>query len=150
MTANRPVLVVADACVLARWVLPDVETCPGAERLMTDVGSKQVTLLEPPLLAHELAHALSVAVKRRRIASEDALLAWQAFSSLEILFADPGRGSPTALELSLFPGVTAYDSSYVALAESYRCIFYTADKRLAAALRGHSDCVKMIAEYSGT
>ena len=150
MTANRPALVVADACVLAQWLLPDEETCPGAERLMTDVGSKQVTLLAPPLLAHELANVLSAAVKRRRIPSEDALLAWQAFSNLGMLFGDPGRNGPTALELSLLPGVTAYDASYVALAESHQCIFYTADKRLAAALRGHSDCVKMITEYPGT
>lgn len=27
------------------------------------------------------------------------------------------------------------------------CVFYTADKRLAAALRGHSDRVRMISEY---
>lgn len=39
------------------------------------------------------------------------------------------------------------DASYVALAESHQCTFFTADKRLAAALRGHSDRVRMITEY---
>ena len=147
MTANRPVLVVADASVLAEWFLPDEETCPGTERLMTDVGSRKVTLLEPPLLAHELTNTLSVAVKRRRIPNEDALLAWQAFSDLGMLFSDPGGHGPSILRLSLIPGVTAYDASYVALAEDHHCIFYTADRRLAAALRGHSDRVRMISEY---
>ena len=147
MTPSRPVLVVADSSVLAQWILPDEETCPGAERLMTDVGSRHVTLLEPPLLAHELANTLSVAVKRRRMPDDDALLAWQAFSDLGMLFESPGGHGPLVLKLSTLPGVTAYDASYVVLAEDHQCAFYTADKRLAAALRGHSDHVRMITEY---
>lgn len=147
MTTNRPVLVVADASVLAQWFLPDEETCPGTERLMADVGSRHVTLLEPPLLADELINALSVAVKRRRIPDADSLLAWQAFSDLGMLFSSPGGHGTSILRLSLLPGVTAYDASYVALAENHQCFFYTADKRLAAALRGHSDRVRMISEY---
>ena len=147
MPPDKPLLVVADASVPAQWVLPDEETSPGAERLMTDVGSKQVTLLAPPPLAHELANALSVAVKRGRISDEDALLAWEAFSDLDMLFSAPERNVPPTLRQSLLPGVTAYDASYVALAESHQCTFFTADKRLAAALRGHSDRVRMITEY---
>jgi len=147
VTANKPILVVPDASVLAEWFLPDEGICPGSERLMADVGSRQVTLVAPPLLMHELANALSVAVKRRRITAEDAVLAWEAFSDLGILLAEPGRHGRSILRLSSLPGVTAYNASYVALAESHRCICYTSDKRLAAALRGHSDRVHLVSEY---
>lgn len=149
MVADRPVLVIADTCVLAQWVLPDEETCPGAEKLLTDVGSKQVALLAPPLLIHELANSLSMAVKRRRITASDAELAWQAFSRLGIILEEPARSDTSTLRLSFLPGVTAYDASYAALAESRGCLLYTADRRMLAALCGHSEHVRPIAEYTG-
>lgn len=147
MMLSSPLLVVPDASVLAQWVLPDEETCPGSERLMADVGGGLVTLVAPPLLMHELSSALSVAVIRRRIKTEDALLAWDAFSDLGILFAEPSRHGRSVLSLSSLPGVTAYDASYVVLAESYLCMCYTWDKRLVAALRGRTDRVRLVSEY---
>lgn len=147
---GEPVLIVVDASVLAQWIIPDEEICAGAERLMEDVGSKQVILLAPPLLTHEVANALSKAAKRGRIAVEDAALALRALSRLGILFGDPTRNDQATLRLSVLPSVTAYDAAYVALAEDNGCTFYTADKRLVAALCGHSDRVRLVAEYGET
>lgn len=150
MATSSPVLVVPDASVLIGWVLPDEEDCPGSLRLMTDVGAKRVALVAPPLLVHELFSALSVAVRRRRITVEDALSAWDAFADLGILIVEPGRYGRSILALSSLPGVTAYDASYVALAESCGCACYTADKKLVAALRGHTGRVRLISEYKGS
>ena len=149
MATSSPVLVVPDASVLVGWVLPDEEDCPGSERLMADVGARRVAFVAPPLLTHELVSALSVAVRRRRITAEDALLAWDAFTDLGILIAEPGRHGRSVLALSSLPGVTAYDASYVALAEAYGCTCYTTDKRLVAALRGHTGRVRLVSEYEG-
>lgn len=148
-SSSRPTLVVADASVLAQWVIPDEEPCPGSERLMADVASGAVALLEPPLLVHELTNALSTAVRRGRMSRDDASLAWQAFVDLDMLFGLPEKGAASALRLSFLPGVTAYDASYVVLAESQRCPFYTADRRLAIALSGRSPWVRDISEYGG-
>ncbi len=147
MAIRSPVLVVPDASVLAGWVLPDEEDCPGSERLMADVEAKRAALMAPPLLKHELANALSMAVRRRRITPEDAVLAWDAFMGLGILFAEPGRLGRSILALSSIPGVTAYDAAYVALAEAYGCTCYTLDRKLVAALRGRTDRVRLVSEY---
>jgi predicted nucleic acid-binding protein len=141
------VLVVPDASVLAGWVLPDEEDCAGSERLMADVEAKRAALMAPPLLKHELVNALSVAVRRRRITPEDAVLAWDAFVGLGILFADIDRLGRSVLALSSIPGVTAYDATYVAVAESYGCTCYTLDRKLVTVLRGHTDRVRLVSEY---
>ncbi len=149
IATSGPTLVVIDASVLAGWLLPDEESCPGCERLMSDFEAKRVALAAPPLLKHELMKALSVAVKRRRISSEDAVLAWNAFMELGILFEDPDQMGASVMTLSSLPGVTAYDASYVTLADCLGCPFYTLDKKLVAALRPHTDCVRLVSEYPG-
>lgn len=149
IATSGPALVVIDASVLAGWLLPDEETDLGCEKLMSDFEAKCVALVAPPLLKHELMNALSVAVKRRRISPEDAVLAWNAFMDLGILFEDPDRIGGSVVALSSLPGVTAYDASYVALADSLGCPFYTLDEKLVTALRRHTDCVRLVSEYPG-
>ncbi len=91
MTSSNPALVVPDASVLVGWFLSDEECCPGSERLMADFEARRVALLAPPLLKHEIMNTLSLAVKRRRMAREAAVLAWNAFMDLGILFAEPDQ-----------------------------------------------------------
>jgi predicted nucleic acid-binding protein len=147
VATRSPVVVVPDASVLAGWVLPDEEDCAGSERLMADVEAKRAALMAPTLLKHEFMNALAVAVRRRRMAPEDAVLAWEAFMDLGILFAEPGRLGRSILALSSIPGVTAYDATYVAVAESYGCTCYTLDRNLVTVLRGHTDRVRLVSEY---
>lgn len=146
-SGDGPTLVVADASVLAGWALPDEEINPGSLRLKNDIASRRVTLLEPPLIMQELASALSVAVRRRRISTEDAVQAWEAFLHLGMVFGPVIDAEASALKMSFAPGITAYDASYIALAESQGCIFYTADRRLATTLSRRSETVRMISEY---
>jgi predicted nucleic acid-binding protein len=147
VTSSNPALVVPDASVLVGWFLPDEECCPGSERLMADFEARRVALLAPPLLKHELMNTLSVAVRRRRLTREAAVLAWDAFMDLGILFAEPDRFGRLVMALASLPGVSAYDAAYVALAEWYSCTCYTLDKKLVAALRAHSDRVRLVSEY---
>lgn len=127
--------------------LPDEDERAGVDKLVDDLASRRVALLEPPILMHELASVLAVAVKRGRIAAEDASLAWRSFSEIGILFRNPENGGDRLIRLSLLPGVSAYDASYACLAEEYGCAFYTADGKLEAALRGQPVTVRPIAAY---
>ncbi|NLA60490.1 MAG: type II toxin-antitoxin system VapC family toxin [Firmicutes bacterium] len=147
MTSSNPALVVPDASVLVGWFLSDEEYCPGSERLMADFEARRVALLAPPLLKHEIMNTLSLAVKRRRMAREAAVLAWNAFMDLGILFAEPDRFGRSVMALASLPGVSVYDATYVALAESYSCTCYTLDKKLVAAVRAHTNRVRLVSEY---
>ena len=124
MTSSNPALVVPDASVLVGWFLSDEECCPGSERLMADFEARRVALLAPPLLKHEIMNTLSLAVKRRRMAREAAVLAWNAFMDLGILFAEPDRFGRSVMALASLPGVSVYDATYVALAETQLHLLY--------------------------
>lgn len=147
MAVPKPTLIVADASVLAQWVLPGEDACPGVTRLIDDVLSEAVVLLVPSLFYSEISSILSVSVRRRRIDPIEADLGWQAIEGLNIVCSNRDATDPEITRLSLLAGISAYDASYVALAERHRCPFYTADRRLMEAMRDYSDLVRPIDEY---
>jgi len=85
----------------------------------------------PHLVDSEIAHALRAQVLRERISADagrDALLRWARLGLRR--FAVAGL-LPRIWELC--ENLTAYDATYVALAEALGCDLVTADARLARA-----------------
>lgn len=107
-----------------------------------------VRLIAPDLLWAEMA---SIAGRRVRGDGLDEGLARRAVSALGEIVAEfrPMEGlAVRAFELSARHGITAYDATYLALAEQRGAVMVTADARLVAKARtaGLGANVKLLAE----
>lgn len=89
------------------------------------------TVAVPHLADTEIAHALRAQVLRGQVSPDDAGAALAGWARLGLRrFAVVGL---LARIWELRDNVTAYDATYVALAEALRCELVTADARLAQA-----------------
>jgi predicted nucleic acid-binding protein len=127
---------VVDSSVTLALVLPD-ERSSRADALLR--ARRQLTLIAPPLWIYETANALAVAVRRRRM-PEAALP--EACDLLEALAIEiDGRVDRTLWRtlqaVALASGLSAYDASYLELAERRApARLATLDDRLARAAAG--------------
>lgn len=115
-------MIVVDASVAVIGLLDD----GAARRLLADEP-----VAVPHLIDAEVVHAMRSSVRRREIAARDAGVALDRWARL-------GLRRLAAVGLlgriwQLRDTVTAYDATYVALAESLGCALVTADGRLARA-----------------
>lgn len=143
-------LAVVDACVVAKWLLPDEGECPGATALRDDLLGDRVTLLAPPVLEHEITGLLWKAIRDGRLPAVDGMEAQIRASELKIIVSRGPRSLSDAMTLAVDLRHPPYDCSYLALALAMGCDLYTADRRFISAAAGKYPCVKDINEYSGS
>jgi predicted nucleic acid-binding protein len=128
---------VLDASVTATWLLPDEFTAE-SDRVFARLRSHAVVAHAPELWLWECGNIIASAVKRRRIAVEDALLTWSvldaARSRVEIASFEPAQAR-ACLVLGIDNGLSIYDSAYLWLAMSLELPLLTRDQRLADAAR---------------
>ena len=118
-------MIVVDASVLANAVGDDGIDGSAARRRLADAGEGSIP---------DLADVETVAVLRKRWLAGD-LTARRFRAAIDDLLALPLVRFPTGPLMlrayELRANVTAYDASYVALAEGLACTLVTADSRLA-------------------
>ncbi|MGH8287900.1 MAG: type II toxin-antitoxin system VapC family toxin [Steroidobacteraceae bacterium] len=121
-------LVVPDASVLLKWVLPseDEPDVDQALRLRTAIVNDVVRVLVPALWLYEVGNTVA-----RRYPAEASrwLTALMKFGLEEA--APSASWLAAALELTRAHRVTFYDAAYHALAISRKGVFVTADVRYA-------------------
>lgn len=148
--------VVVDASALLPAWLPQERLQPHADALVEAHVGGAVQLCAPPLLAHEILNALYLAVRGkpgmpRRLGQEAAEEGWRLFTELQIALVDVGDIGQRILQLAIsHQHPSAYDMSYVALAEKLQTILVTADERLLNAVGSHLPFVQPLWEYSVT
>lgn len=126
---------VLDCSVALAWAFPD-ETSKRAERFLADLGQEAV-LWVPALWWYELANALTMAHRRRRLSESESVQLVELYGSLPIqtdthLNSDAvWRFQALAKEHSL----SAYDAAYLELAQRKGIGLATLDKLLASAAR---------------
>ena len=129
MTAGKPA--VLDASVFVRSVIE-----PGGQ------GAEWVAAVDrgsveghTALLAFtEVANALVGYVRAGALTLADAASALEALNILPLRLHGHEL-APAALGAAVELGLSAYDGTYAALAESHDAVLVTADRRLAAAVR---------------
>lgn len=116
-------IVVPDASVLLKWVLPTTEEGrdTALELREAAIGGK-VTLMVPPLWLYEVGNTLARRFPDQAAQLLDALV---GFGLIERTATDAWRQQ--ALTLTRDYGVTFYDAAYHALALVERGVFVTAD-----------------------
>lgn len=138
----KPKLFVVDAsALLAAW-LPKEAYREQADALLKRYQDGQLELCGPTLLPHEILNGLYIAVRGKagqapRLTPEEALEVWALFQRLGLRLEGTEALSGRILELALEYGrPSAYDMTYVALAEHLHSPLITGDQRLLKAIGG--------------
>ncbi len=126
---------VLDCSVALAWALPD-ETSTRAERFLAVLG-QETTLWVPALWWYELANALTMAHRRRRLSESEGLRLIELYGSLPIQ-TDAYLNSDAVWRFQALAkehALSAYDAAYLELAQRKGIGLATLDKRLAGAAR---------------
>lgn len=132
----QPFRCVVDASVAIKLFVAE-DLSDNAARLfgVLTTGSA-AELLVPDLFYIECANILWKHVRRFGFPVSDARAAIQELGALALASVPTSELTVRALEIAVAAGITAYDASYVALAERANTSLVTADERLANTLAG--------------
>jgi len=135
--------VVVDASVVVKWFVEE-ERSREARLLRDAYVNGLVDLAAPELLPFEVLNAL----KYSGAFGEDELKeVARTLDDFQItLHSLRGELAWRTVELSMRKGLTIYDASYVALAESLGSMLYTADDRLVRRI-GELSLVRDVADF---
>ena len=135
-------------CVDASFVLKlvlDEEDSEQVQALWADWLAQEVVIIAPCHLVFEVTSVIRHHVYRRDISAQAGQMAFEAFLAQEIALRHPAGLEVRAWELAQqYNRPTAYDASYLALAESAGCELWTADGRLVRAVREALPWVKTV------
>lgn len=123
---------VVDASVAFKWLVAGASEvdAPAARALLRDHGEGRVAVHVPALLYYEVGNILLLGQPRRAIQDAESGIADLFRLPLRVLPpGEPDARLTTRLARAL--GLTFYDATYLALAESLGCDLVTADRRLA-------------------
>ena len=138
--------VVIDCSVSAAWILPD-ELSARSEKLLARVLAGEIRLVVPTLWHYESVNLLRNAVLRRRLTEPAAKQALHLLSEIPLETVDPiQHGRSAILETALRHRLSAYDASYLALADARGIGLLTGDSDLIA-LRKVFPWIAPLAEY---
>jgi len=122
-------LVVIDASLVLKALLPnpELERC---QAVLADFGGTQ--LAAPALWVYEVTSTLTKAVHFKQLTVEEGKAALRQALALDVqLIAPDAAQSNLALDWTLrLKRAAAYDSFYLAIAETLDVPFWTADQRL--------------------
>jgi predicted nucleic acid-binding protein len=121
---------VIDSSIALAWALPD-ETSKEAERFLSRISIENI-LWVPPLWWYEVANALLMAQRRKRLTEAERIRLIELYGKLPIrtdMALDSekmGRFHALAIEYNL----SAYDASYLELAQRRGLGLATVDRQL--------------------
>ena len=143
-------VVVVDASIALKWTINETDSS-AALALLANWTDKEIEVHAPSLLVYEVTNALYRRVRRGEIPFEDARrgLTEIIFKVVEFDFPEDPDFNIRAMELGQQFGLpAAYDSHYLALAESEGCELWTADLRMWNSVKGKLDWVRWLGDYS--
>jgi len=122
--------VVVDASISAAWFLPDELSQPSGD-LLEQVLDGELRLLVPELWHYEILNALRSAARRGRMDERDVRDALVRLAVIPLVaVAAASQGHAAILSMALATGLTAYDATYVALADEAGEVLVTADRAM--------------------
>jgi predicted nucleic acid-binding protein len=135
---------VLDASVVLKWYLPDEDQGQAAFDLLNLYLSDDLEIIVPSLLEYEIINGLVVAQKRGRIKEEVIISAIEGFLNLGIKTMGVSGLYSRVLHFCRVYSRSAYDASYLALAEAEQIHFITADETLHNAVKKDLTWVKWL------
>lgn len=122
--------IVIDASVVLKWYLVDEEYSDKALKLLEGYVSDKLDMIAPALLEYEVANGLVIAMRKGRVDDSAVTNALDGFEALSIEFKSISKLHTKVIKACSAYSITAYDASYLVLAENLDIPFVTADKKL--------------------
>ena len=137
---------VIDASVVLKWFLRDEKYGERALDLLDRFVRGELDLAAPSLMVYEVINGLVIARRKGRIAEEKVLSSISGFLNLGITFVDVAGLEARVLHFCRVYDRSAYDASYLAVAEQESIALITGDERLYNSTNGKAEWVKWIGE----
>jgi predicted nucleic acid-binding protein len=135
---------VIDASVALKWFLLDEKYGDRALALLERFVRGELDLSAPSLMVYEVINGLVIAQRKGRIAEEQVLTSISGFLNLGITFVDVAGLEARVLHFCRVYNRSAYDASYLAVAEQDSVALVTGDERLYNSTKGKAAWVKWI------
>ena len=146
VASQTPKTAVVDASVALKWQLDDEREADQALALRDDLLiRKRIVLYAPSLYFYELINGITSAVRRQRLQRSQGEEALRNLLAVEVTLRTPAADRTYTIAAEY--GLSAYDSSYVALAESLESDLWTADRALYDAVSPQVSRVRWIGDY---
>ena len=140
--------IVIDSSVVLKWYLADEEYSQKALSLLDKYVSNELDILAPSLLEYEVINGLMIAKKRGRIQEKKVLTAIDGFISLELKLKNLFLYYPKVIHYCKVYDRSAYDASYLALANEEGISLVTADKGLYNVVKKDLKWVKWLGDFN--
>lgn len=137
---------VLDASVVLKWYLSDEEHGQAALDLLKRYLADDLEMIAPSLLEYEVINGLFVAQKRSRLQEGVIIAALEGFMNLGIRMVGVSSFYPRMIYFCRVFKRSAYDASYLALAEAEQIPFVTADESLFNAVKKDLQWVKWLGD----
>ncbi len=135
--------IVADCSVCGAWYVRD-ERSNAAEKLLDRVLREEVSLIVPDLWWHENLNLLRTCVMRERMSLQEARKAFYFLEEIPLETVHAQRiGHARIFELAVQHQLSAYDATYLSLAEARGLTLVTADQHLLT-LRLQHDWIEQL------
>ena len=137
---------VIDASLALKWELNDEQHVDQAVNIRDAcLLSGNIRLLAPSLFLYEVINGVTVAGRRLRFETTRGAQMIRRLFSVGVLLQTPDPGTVHAAAVRF--GISAYDSAYIALAESERLELWTADRRLFDAVARDLQWVRWLGDW---
>jgi len=139
--------IVIDTSVVLKWYLADEEYSQKALSILDKYVSNEIDILAPSLLEYEVINGLIIAKKRGRIQEKKITTAIDGFMSLEIKLINLSLYYPKVIHYCKIYNRSAYDASYLALADDEGISLVTADKGLYTVVKKDLKWVESLGDF---
>lgn len=144
----KEMIIVIDASVLLKAYFRDESGHFAAQELIKSYARGEYDFMAPSLITYEIVNACVVAYRTGRIALDLAKEVLDEMLLLEIRREEVGHLSSRIFDISRRYKRTAYDASYIALAEAQNCDLITGDKKLYNAVSKQLGWVRLLGSDS--
>ena len=138
--------VVLDASVILKWYLLDEEHGEKALEFLNRFVSDDLEIIAPALLEYEVINGLVAARKRGRLQEDLIVSAVEGFMNLGLRMVGLSGLYSRVIHFCKAYNRSAYDASYLALAESEKISFITADETLYNSVKKNLNWVKWLGD----
>ncbi len=141
-----PDKIVIDASVALKWQFMDEYQIEEAVNLLLDYKENKVSFIVPVFFYYEIANAIHIASRRKRITEEQGNKILKDMLEIETTIIDSIELLQKAYLNAKKYGISVYDSIYLTLSKVKGIPFYTGDKKLYNISSGKK-LVRWIGDY---
>jgi predicted nucleic acid-binding protein len=138
---------VLDASVVVKWYVPGEDGTAEAVAFQDAFLANKVEIIMPDVVRYEVANALHVAERRKRIDADEARQALLDFLSWDFNYVGTDELLVAAMDTCGRLDCALYDALYLTLADSISADFVTADRTLVNKAHPTNSWAKWLGDF---